>query len=66
MSREPVTFTVYVHERGKRPRRVGEVELGRIPTTYEHAGRTFYWLNADTSERTLTYVDIRPSVSVAS
>lgn len=61
------TFAVFVHERGKRPRRVTELEpeLRRgapvIPQTFTVDGQTFFWNCVDLSRRTLTYIDWKPA-----
>ena len=64
-------FSVFVHERGKRPRKVADVELELrrsapvIPQTFDVGGQTFYWTTADLSRRTLTYIDWKPAPAVA-
>jgi hypothetical protein len=56
------TFVVYIHERGKRPRRVGELDTAVIPSTFTVDDRTYVWATADLSARTLTFVDVRPAM----
>lgn len=52
-------YAVYIHPRGQRPRKVGETT--EVKDTIELEGRTYYWVGADLSAKTLTYADMRPS-----
>lgn len=60
-----IDYSVYVVERGKRPRLV-EVPLraGKVPAEIVVAGKTFYWITADLSARTLTFSDWKPNPTV--
>lgn len=62
MTDTATAYEVYVHERGKRPRKVS-VTSGKIASTITVEGRTYYWVGADLSQRTLTYTDTKPASS---
>lgn len=57
---DDTVISVYVHERGKRPRRVGETTLAKVAEPeIEVDGKTYVWVSADLVNRTTTYSDFK-------
>lgn len=56
---EPRQWDVYVHERGKKPRLVSLQVPDRFPGEITVDDKTYLWVGADISRRTLTYADYR-------
>lgn len=54
-----MSFTLYIHVRGKKPQKVGTCD-GTIKDTIELDGKVYYWVTADLDAKTLTYSDRRP------
>lgn len=52
-------WQVYIHERGKRPRRLEMDIPDKFPGTIKVDGCTYYWVSADISQRTLTYSNFK-------
>lgn len=53
-------FSIYLHLKGKRPKKVAVTETNTPPSTWEHDGHTYYFTNVDLTRNTITYSDIRP------
>lgn len=59
---EPHQWAVYVHERGRKPRLVDVQVPDRFPGEITVEDKTYHWVGADISQRTLTYSNFKPAV----
>ena len=59
---QPQEWTVYVHERGKKPRKVGSHPMSqKLPAVIKIDGKSYYLGTADITDRWLSYTDMKVS-----